>query len=177
MWAATVTVVTLLFRVRVNRSEQMPRDDPDPLQLLRQITGGCLDRDLRPEELFQIRNAINQYLVPVADHENKILLLGSYSEAEKERLAYVKATLETLYRNDGQRSVFPFLLEDVAGTDVWINTEIKFRLFASVADHIVGVPESNYGGFVFEQGVLSSNPEFHGKTSLLKKQYPNRRLC
>lgn len=151
---------------------KMPRDDPEPLQLLQEITDGFLDRSLQPSEMRGIRNAVTQHIYPIAEHENKILILGSYSEEEKRRLNTVKAALEELYRHDDRDSAYPFLLDDIPGTDIWVKTGIKFRLLGKITDHIVGVPETDSGGFVFEQGILSSEPDLQKKTALLKRQYP-----
>ena len=149
-----------------------PADNPDPLQVLRQFMSGYLDRELTFSELLQLKRAFSRHAAPVAEHDNTILVLGSYDDQEKRRLDIVRRTLGELYARNGRKSTYAFLLDDIPGQGVWVNMEVKFRFFASVADHIVGVPESDVGGFMFEQGILASHRDFIGKSYFLKRDYP-----
>lgn len=150
----------------------MPRNDTQPLQLLQKLMQGYLDRDLEFHELLRLRTAISQYAAPVAEHENTVLVLGSYDDDDKRRLEIVKTAFRELHRRDGRQSAYSFLLSDIPGQEIWVNTEIKFRIFASLSDHLVGVPESDRGGFMFEQGILADSKKLADKAHFLKRDYP-----
>jgi hypothetical protein len=150
----------------------MPASGSDAFTLLRQITEQSLDRDLEREEVIQVRNAIYQHLVPLMDHPRKIFVLGSYDEDEKTQLEFVQRILNCLYRVQGSSRARVYLMEEIPGEEIWINLDIKFRLLASVADHLVGVTEHDRGGFMFEQGIIATNKDFRHKTLLLKREYP-----
>jgi len=144
------------------------------LTLLRQLVDQSLDRDLKRQEVIQVRQAITQHLVPLLEHPQRIFILGSYDEGEKEHVKAVQSVLQDYYRMNGYSKARVYLMEDIPGQDIWINVDIKFRLFADISDYIVGVAEHDSGGFVFQQGILASCEEYRNKTLLLKRNYPNR---
>lgn len=149
----------------------MPPDDEDAFAILSQVADQYLDRELERDEVIQIRDAINQHLLPVMEHPCKIFLLGSYGEEEKERLRQVQTILNEFYRIQGSSDARVYLMEDIPGTDVWINLDVKFRLLADIADSLVGVAEHDRGGFMFEQGILSTDEKYRQKTIIIKREY------
>ena len=151
-----------------------PADNPS-LALLQRVTQGYLDRDITREEMIGVRNAISQHLVPLMDNEYKIFILGGYGDDEKQNLETVRGILRDEYRNRGSSRARVFLMEDVPGDDIWINFGIKFRLLADISDSIVGVAENDQGGFMFEQGIIATHPDYIEKTHLLKRQYSSKK--
>lgn len=135
---------------------------------------GYLDRELEPTEIQSLTAAITDHLLPLAQHERTILVLGSYEEDSHWKLKAVQSQLNELHRQRAHSSGYAFLMEDVAGEEIWINAEVKFRLIADIADYIIGVVEHDRGGFLFEQGVLSTEKKYRDKTHLLKREYSTK---
>lgn len=147
------------------------------LETLLKFASRRLDRDLQPEEISRLTKAVNSHLSPLLQHEKCILILGSYEDEKHERLELVKEALNSQYRYQASSRAYPYLMSDIGGEDdVWINYEIKFRFLADAADYIVGVAEDDSGGFLFEQGILTTEDSFRQKTVLLKREYGSSKL-
>ena len=147
----------------------------DPLLHLQNVLGGYLSREPTPKEVQDLTRTITDHLIPVAEAEVPIFVLGSYDDNDEWRLDLVKKELEKVYAERGRSAAYPFKMNDIAGFDeMWVSSDVKFRLLADVAQIIVGVVEHDRGGFVYEQGILGSNPKYQKRTVLLKRQYETR---
>lgn len=149
----------------------MPPSNSNPLALLQQLCDQYLDRDLKRDEVIQMRKATSQHLVPLMEHSRKIFLLGSFDDNEKERVKLVQNVFDSLYRIRGSSQARVYTMDEIPGQDIWINLDFKFRLLADISDYIVGVVEHDEGGFMFEQGILATNPDYRKRTRLLKREY------
>jgi len=148
----------------------------DQFDLLRRVTEESLDRPLDWEEMLTLTQTCRAHLPPLAEHDLKVFILGSYEEAPHRNLQLVQEMLKQVDVSQGQCRMYPFLMVDIPGDDQWINLELKFRFLADVADHLVGVVEHDRGGFMFEQGLISGNKRYQRKTTLLKRSYPTEQL-
>lgn len=149
-----------------------PPSSSGPLEAISRVMNGYLDRDLEPSEIQNLTEAVTDHLLPLAQHQRTILILGSYEEESHWKLKATQSQLNELHREQAQSNCYSFLMEDVPGEDIWINAEVKFRLLADIADYIIGVVEHDRGGFLFEQGIISTNEDYRGKTHFLKYRYP-----
>lgn len=149
-------------------------DDPseDAFLHLQKVLSDYLSREPTPREVQNLTYTIHDHLLPVTEADIPIFVLGSYDDNEEWRLKLVKEELEEVYAERGNSAAYPFKMNDIAGfDDMWVSSDVKFRLLADVAQVIVGVVEHDRGGFVYEQGILGSNPKYQRKTVLLKKEY------
>lgn len=97
-----------------------------------------------------------------------IFVLGSYDDGKKVRLDRAQREIHSEAPGDYRaRLMTEFLSED----DEELPGTLKFREIATQADALVGIAEDDNGGFVLEQGIITSNPAFFEKTFLLKRQY------
>lgn len=137
------------------------------------LANASLDRQLKVGEVNKLTKSITRHLVPIAENETKIFILGSYAEDDKWRLKMAQDSFQELYRTKGSSEAYTYLMDEIPGDgpDLWINATIKWDFLAHVADHIVGVLEHDGGDFLMEQGMLSQRKEFRDKLILLKREY------
>ena len=113
-----------------------------------------------PEEYERLKTAVHDDILPLVGSERSFFILGSYDDAERERLRMVQDRLSEIGH--------AFLMLDT--TEAWDYWTTQFKIFASRATYIVGVYEHTDGGHEWEAGYLDHH-DYRHKTRILKREY------
>lgn len=119
---------------------------------------------LAPEQIEAIHNALlrDWVIQSIGYAEVVYLVIGNYGLSTKPRLVQARDVLDHRSPNH-----LAFLLEDVdPESTAWQNFYVKFKVFASRSDLVVGVFEDNDGGHELEAGEVP-----HGKLYAFKREY------
>lgn len=134
-----------------------------------ELSGEALIRDtefffedaLSPEQISAIHDFCLNDLDRLTESRYRTLVIGSYSEPEKERLRLLQ---DRLSDRSGHEA---FLLEDLdQDLDAWRNFYVKFRVFQKRCGQVVGIFEHNDGGHVLELGEVMLS-----RTFILKRDF------
>lgn len=121
---------------------------------------------ISPEQHQDLKDAVfGEKFKELVFADASYFVLGSYGEAEKERLLLVKDELQT------REGAYAFLMNEMP--EAWEYWTTKFVIFANRADYVVGVFEHNRGGHEWEAGQLD-RPDYRPKTHILKRQYDSQ---
>lgn len=125
------------------------------------FSGRKIDR----ERYTALKQAILTDVVPIAEADRSFFLLGSYGDAEEERLQLIADRLESV----GE----PFLLKDLDAFDSLLLWTTQFKVMANRSTHLVGVYEHSAGGHEWEAGWLDHEP-YREKFTIFKRDYPDQ---
>lgn len=132
-------------------------------EVLEETTEHSAVEAVSPEQHQRLKDAVfGATFAEVVASDRAYFVLGSYGDAEKERVALVRDLL------DARDGACAFLMEDVP--EAWEYWTTKFKVLAARADHVVCVAEHSDGGHVWESGNLDRDDR-RERLHVLKREY------
>ncbi|WP_335998848.1 hypothetical protein [Halorientalis halophila] len=131
--------------------------------------GAILDRsseypgeEFTNEDFEAVQDAIHGGRLGDVVDRPSALVLGSYDDAERQRLDEVRAGLDD--------HIEAVIMDEVL--EVWTYWTSKFKLLVANSDLVVGVYEHSDGGHEWEAGYLDARPH-REQTVVLRRNYPD----
>lgn len=142
-------------------------DDSDPSNVLSRAREYHY-RKLNKWEAEAVRRISTTLARARIEHDHIFFVLGSFEEGSRGKLKELQTLIDEWEGTDCKA----FLMDDLGGdVEGDIYGLMKFRVIADEIDHVIGVCEHDRGGFLIEQGIISTVDRYTDRSHLLKRKY------